>query len=72
MLITIDNKNFISLSHFLNHKHFKLKLRVFLKGCIGVMVTNATMVATTCSTMIGCSCDTFIAASLDIVLVWYS
>lgn len=61
--------NHISLSHFLNHKHFKQKLRVFLKGIVA-MVTHAMMMTTTCSTMIGCSCDTFIVASLD--MVWQS
>jgi hypothetical protein len=51
---------------FLKCKDLRLKLRVFLTGCIIAMVMYYAMkVTTTCSPMIGHLCDAYIAASLD-------
>jgi len=51
---------------FLNYKHLKLTLRVFLSGRIVAMVTYRAMkVTATCSPMIGRLCDAYTATSLD-------
>ena len=50
-------------SSFLSYKHLKLKLRVFLAGCIVAMVTYCvTKIIPTCSPVIGQFCDTMVVA----------
>ena len=55
------------MSSFLSYKPLKLKLRVFLAGCIVVMVTYcAKKLTTTCSPMIGQFFDAMCLTSTDI------
>ena len=67
MLITIWKLKMGSPCSFLRYKHLKLKLMLFLRGCIAAMVTYFASESTaTCSPIIGQFFNTMILASTDI------